>query len=126
MFALLALLLCLLLTCCSGLSPCLDQLANALHGTTTPSATPDSDGDGLTDAFEVKYRLNPNSPDSNGNGLLDSAENPDGDGLSNLAELRFGTNPRKADTDGDGTADGQEDSNHNGIPDENEQDSRPV
>jgi len=72
-----------------GLGDCLDGLTGAIQGTTPATASPtsDNDADGLTYAFEVKYRLNPNNPDSNGNGLLDSAENPDGDGLSNLGEL---------------------------------------
>jgi len=127
MFAILVLVLSLLASSCSGVGHCLDQLASAFNGTTTPAAsTTDTDGDGLTDAFELKYGLNPNSQDTNGNGLLDTAENPDGDGLSNLGEQLFGTNPKKADTDGDRTADGQEDSNHNGMADELEQDRRPV
>jgi hypothetical protein len=127
MFPILILLLSLLVSSGSGLGQCLDRLAHTLTGTTSPSAsTTDTDGDGLTDAFELKYGLNPNSQDSNGNGLLDPAENPDGDGLSNYGEQLFGTNPKKADTDGDGVEDGKEDSNHNGRADELEQDRRPV
>jgi hypothetical protein len=95
------------------------------NGLLRPSAT-DSDGDGLSNAFEKKYGLNPNNPDSDHDGVLDSAEDPDGDGLSNLGEQRFGTSPLKADTNNNGVSDWNEDSNHNGVPDGKEQDHRPV
>src|SRR3954466_11039762 len=80
-----------------------EQHANA------SSTAVDSDGDGLTDAFEVRYGLNPHSPDSDHDGLLDPAEDPDGDGLSNLGEQHFHTFPRNRDTDGDGVSDWHED-----------------
>ena len=58
---------------------------------------PDSDGDGLSDAFEVNVlRTKPNKRDS------------DGDGLNDLREKDFGSNPRERDTDGDGVWDGRE------------------
>lgn len=51
----------------------------------------DSDGDGLTDEFELANGLNRNSAtDSNGD--------TDGDGLNNLVEFAFGTNPGTNDT----------------------------
>ncbi|MEF3274680.1 MAG: hypothetical protein K6356_09830 [Chloroflexus sp.] len=61
----------------------------------------DSDGDGLSDAFEMQRasagtRFNPSVADS------------DGDGLSDLVEARWGTDPARADTDGDGLSDAQE------------------
>ncbi|TET98466.1 MAG: hypothetical protein E3J30_06585, partial [Anaerolineales bacterium] len=56
----------------------------------------DTDGDGLSDGFEILLSLNPLSGD------------PDGDGLSDLMELRLGTDPENADTDGDGLSDGEE------------------
>jgi hypothetical protein len=90
------------------------------------SNTLDSDGDGLTDAFEINYGLNPHSPDSDHDGLLDSAEDPDGDLLSNLGEQRFGTSPVAADSDHNGVSDWQEDADHDGIPNGAEQDRRPV
>jgi len=94
--------------------------------TNQPSAATDSDGDGLANAFEQRYGLNPQRKDSNGDGLLDPAEDPDHDGLGNLGEQRFGTSPRNPDTDGDGLPDGREDANHNGITNAREQDRRPV
>ena len=58
---------------------------------------PDSDGDGLSDAFEVNVLgTDPHKRDT------------DGDGLSDLREKDFGTNPRMFDTDGDGVGDGRE------------------
>jgi len=51
----------------------------------------DSDGDGLPDAWEIKYGLNPHDPSD---AVLDS----DGDGYSNIEEFINGTNPvRKTD-----------------------------
>ncbi|MFO8051770.1 MAG: hypothetical protein R6V01_08750 [Thermoplasmatota archaeon] len=48
----------------------------------------DSDGDGLYDEWEIKYRLNPFRPDSH----LDS----DNDMFTNLQEFQNGTDPTKA------------------------------
>jgi hypothetical protein len=53
-----------------------------------------SDGDGLSDAEEIRvYGTNPKKADT------------DNDGLSDGAEVRLGTNPIDADTDGDGAKD---------------------
>lgn len=62
------------------------------------TVTPDSDGDGLSDADETGiYNTDPNNPDS------------DGDGLSDYAEIQnHGTNPLLADSDGDGFSDAYE------------------
>lgn len=80
----------------------------------------DTDGDGLTNAQEIKLGTNPNKADTDGDGLTDGQEvnkyhtNPlvtdtDGDGLSDGDEvLTYHTNPLKKDTDGDGLTDGQE------------------
>ncbi len=65
------------------------------------SVETDSDGDGLSDLFEVTYGLDPTDPRD---GDLDS----DGDGLGNREEERRGTDPRNPDTDGDGRGDGDE------------------
>lgn len=61
----------------------------------------DTDGDGMPDAWERAYGLNPDS-------VADAALDPDGDSLSNLAEYHAGTNPNKRDTDGDTLPDGWE------------------
>lgn len=78
----------------------------------------DSDGDGLTDAYEnfVSF-TDPSNPDTDGDGLSDSQElsasiatNPllcdtDGDGVGDGDEIASGSNPHSSDTDGDGLSD---------------------
>ena len=87
----------------------------------------DTDGDGLSDAFETLVtRTDPLLVDSDGDGLADdweyamgldplsdegndgAAADADGDGFSNLEEYWYGTHPAIADTDGDGLDDRQE------------------
>jgi type VI protein secretion system component Hcp len=51
---------------------------------------PDSDGDGIPDAVEEHYGLNP--------AVNDASLDLDGDGLSNLMEIRLGFNPAAADS----------------------------
>jgi hypothetical protein len=68
------------------------------------ASNPDSDGDGLSDAFEVAIGTDPNDADSDDDGLLDGQEaNPaddtDGDGLINALD---------PDSDNDGLFDGTE------------------
>ncbi len=67
---------------------------------TVEHIVPDSDNDGLPDAYELaKF------------GTLDGqsgSDDTDGDGLSNQVEYQLGTNPKAADTDGDGFSDGEE------------------
>lgn len=58
---------------------------------------PDTDGDGLTDAFEKLAGTDPNKIDSDGDGLSDGQE-----------AVVLHTDPLKADTDGDGISDAQE------------------
>ena len=48
---------------------------------------PDTDGDGLPDAWETQYSLDPHS-------ALDATQDPDIDGFTNLQEYRNGTHPR--------------------------------
>ncbi len=65
-----------------------------------PDAT-DTDGDGLSDAWEAYYGLDPNDPTGENGAWGD----PDLDGLNNRAEYLAGTNPFLSDTDGDGIGD---------------------
>ena len=69
-----------------------------------PPAGQDSDRDGLPDAWEENYGLDPN--DNAGDNGADG--DPDGDGLTNIQEYVAGTDPTNADTDGDGLPDGWE------------------
>jgi hypothetical protein len=68
----------------------------------------DSDSDGLSDAWETLYGLNPNDDDSDDDLILDGNEDEDLDGLTNLQEQAANTNPGKDDTDEDGYLDGVE------------------
>ncbi|MCA9514104.1 MAG: hypothetical protein KC635_04110, partial [Myxococcales bacterium] len=61
----------------------------------------DRDGDGLPDAFEALYGLDPDDP-------ADAASDTDTDGLTAREELGLGTDPTLTDTDDDGVDDGQE------------------
>jgi len=70
-------------------------------GAAIPEESADSDGDGLTDEWEVSYGLDPNDPS-------DAALDLDGDGLTNQDEFLLQTNPSLADTDSDGVPDGYE------------------
>ena len=66
-------------------------IALGSRGTITHAqAGPDSDGDGLPDAWEIAFGLDPHSAASpNG-----AADDPDGDGVSNADEYTAGTHPR--------------------------------
>jgi hypothetical protein len=89
----------------------------------------DGDGDGMDDAWEERYGLNPNNPgdadeDPDADGFVnDVYANADGevlivepattagepdDSLTNGEEYVWGTDPLSADTDGDGFSDGQD------------------
>ena len=61
----------------------------------------DSDGDGVSDAFERQYGMDPDNPE-------DALNDLDGDGLTNLEEFYQSTNPTVSDTDGDGIDDAYE------------------
>ena len=57
-------------------------------------AVTDSDGDGMSDWWEVEY-----------GGIDDPEADPDNDGLTNIVEFRNRTNPHSKDTDGDALTD---------------------
>ncbi len=83
-------------------------------------AAKDNDHDGLTNLQEFLAGTDPNNPDTDGDGLTDGYEvntshtNPlladtDGDGLSDGDEVNlYHTNPLLVDSDGDGAPDGWE------------------
>ncbi len=69
---------------------------------TPPEAKKDADGDGLPDAWEIRYdkegcALNSTAVDSDGDGVRDTAEDYDADGSSNLEEYTRGTDPCRAE-----------------------------
>ena len=64
----------------------------------------DTDGDGLTDAYELANGLN---PDDGTDAALDNDADGGPDGLSNLREFMAGTDPQDSDSDDDGLLDGQ-------------------
>ncbi|MCK4614979.1 MAG: hypothetical protein KAU14_09260, partial [Thermoplasmata archaeon] len=70
----------------------------------TDPYNPDSDDDGMTDGWEVRWGFDPND-DS------DADLDADGDGKTNLKEFQEDTNPRDVDLDHDGIPDVWED-NH--------------
>jgi hypothetical protein len=92
----------------------------------------DTDGDGLTDAYEkLVSKSNPNVASTDGTGMLDGWEvlyfghtgiapnaDPDGDGLSNYQEYQMwpaGYNPMAWDSNGNGVSDGSEDYSGDGL-----------
>lgn len=79
-----------------GLSACGDK-EKPVEGVCYIDGELDSDCDGLTDAIETAWGLDPNNPDTDGNSIIDGDEDPDDDGLPNWAEARLGLdhkNPR--------------------------------
>ena len=91
----------------------------------------DTDGDGMTDIYEVDNGLDPNDPadadtdlDSDGasnfdefvNGTDPNDNDSDDDGLLDGVESNTGTDPLNADSDGDGLSDGDEVNTHETDP----------
>lgn len=70
--------------------------------------TLDSDGDGLSDYYEINNTVpfaSPGSADTDGDGVFDSDEDLDLDGVPTGLERDFGTDPLVLDSDGDGIGD---------------------
>jgi hypothetical protein len=68
----------------------------------------DTDGDGLSDNFEITKGfpyLKPDNKDTDNNGIDDAKDDSDKDGLTNLEEMQANTSPINPDTDGDGLSD---------------------
>lgn len=76
-------------------------LVSARNGLDPNDALPDTDGDGLTDSFELQQR-------ASGSAYSPILRDTDADGLTDLQENLLGTDPAKADTDNDGLRDGEE------------------
>ena len=104
------------------------------QGFFTGGSRADTDGDGLSDGFELLVsKTNPTNPDSAvdrngdgqvdaftglaGNGVYDSQEDFEPDNLRNEAEYYLGTNPFRIDSDDNGTNDADKDYNNDGITD---------
>ncbi|MFZ9016642.1 MAG: hypothetical protein ACO23O_06580, partial [Ilumatobacteraceae bacterium] len=76
-------------------------LSSAFGGLDPDDRSWDTDGDGLSDAFEIEQR-------AEGQALSLNSDDIDLDGLTDAQELRLGTNPGVSDTDNDGLSDGEE------------------
>lgn len=84
-------------------------IATALVVASLPGlAFTDTDGDGLSDGFELTHGFDPLDPDEDSNGTLDGQDDSDADGLLNAAEEVATTDPHDDDTDDDGLLDGEE------------------
>lgn len=97
--------------------------------------TTDTDGDGLSDKYELAHDLNATNPDADGDGLDDYYEvhhdnvdplNPDSDddNLTDYEEvMTYGTKPDDSDTDGDCLLDGFEIKNYETDPKDTDTDA---
>jgi hypothetical protein len=61
------------------------EVGYTTSGLASPAAVTDADGDGMSDAWETRYGLDPTVNDAN--------NDPDGDGISNRDEYRAGLDP---------------------------------
>ncbi len=93
------------------------DLIELIFGSSPFSA--DTDGDGLTDGFEITLATGahaPDNPDTDNDGTPDGDEDEDLDGLTAGAEQSAGSAPLIPDTDGDTLDDGAEVNVHGTDP----------
>jgi hypothetical protein len=90
-----------------------DEITSGTNPVSAGSTPTDTDTDGLSDVFELRY--------SASNTALNASDDLDADGLTNAEEQRFGTDPTKGDTDGDEITDKEE--RENGLNPLNTSDS---
>jgi len=76
------------------------ELYDGGSGKPISSSLADTDGDGMSDAYEINHGLDPN--------VSNLGMDTDNDGLEDIVEHDGGTHPNKADTDDDGYLDGVE------------------
>jgi hypothetical protein len=88
-----------------------DTLPRQLTALRLAGGSDDVDGDGLPNAWELEYGLDPGSNEGDDGATGD----PDRDGLPNVAEFMLGTDPTNPDSDDDGLLDGQEDLDRDGV-----------
>jgi len=121
-FRIVGLLILLLFLGCGGdrAGSLNDNTTNAIKGVTDTNI--DTDGDGLSDAYEIANGLDPHNAegDADRDGVSDADEvniyhtdptksDSDGDGISDGDEIHtYHTNPLKSDSDEDGLSDGDE------------------
>jgi hypothetical protein len=80
---------------------------------TVPATTPfDSDGDGMPDAWEEQYGMNPLVYET---GIYGPDGDIDGDGVSNINEYKLGYIPTSQDSLGNGMGDANQDSDGDGL-----------
>jgi hypothetical protein len=79
----------------------LDKQGAQAEAETLLTVLADSDCDGMSDNFELRYGLDPDS-------MADAVLDLDDDGLNNLDEYWYGIDPTDPDSDDDGYSDGQE------------------